>query len=177
MAGFGDKPFGLRQVKLVNAAGTVTVDLPAAMTFSFGEKMISDTLRGNDRTLAAASFADQAEWELENGGISLEAYALMTGRAVVAGGSGANETTTLTLRAGDAFPYFKVYGKALGPNGDDIHVKLTHCKLMGDGLNGQFQDGKFLITKCKGVALGDEANNYQFAEIVQNETAGNLPTT
>lgn len=176
MAGFGHQPFGLRQVKLVSADGLTSADLPAAMTMSVKETTVSGTLRGNDKTLAAVSIADAAEWELENGGISLEAYAIMTGRTVTTSGTTPNAKVTLSLKAGDVFPYFKVYGKSIGPNGDDTHVKMARCKLLGDGIDGQFSDGKFFTTKCKGSALGDPSTNL-VADIVQNETAANLPTS
>lgn len=177
MAGYGHQPFGLRQIKLLSADGVTSVDLPASMTLSFNETTINGTLRGNDRTLAAVSFSDAIEWELEQGGISLEAYALMTGRSVTTSGTSPNAKATLPFASGDAFPYFKIYGKALGPNGDDIHVKLTRCKILGDGLNGQFTDGKFFTSKCKGQALGDPNNNYKVGDVVQNETAAALPTS
>lgn len=41
MAGFGDKPFGLRDIKLTNAAGTTQVDLPSAMKMTFRERLTS----------------------------------------------------------------------------------------------------------------------------------------
>lgn len=174
MAGFGDKPFGLRQVRIV--VGGTYVDLPAAMTLKFKETTTSGTLRGNDKRIAIVSFADGAEWELEAGGISLEAYAKLTGRTVTTSGTTPSQKITLNGKAGDVFPYFKVYGKAMGPSADDTWVTIFNCKIDGDGLDGEFKDGAFFITKCKGTAI-DLGDGNGVWTVTQNETAATLPTT
>lgn len=173
MMAWGDKPFGLRDVKLTNAAGTVQVDLPGGQTFSFSERIKSGELAGDDKTLAVMAVSDAAEWSLEAGGISLEAYALMTGRTATVAGTTPNQTDTLIGAVQQAFPYFKVYGKAIDDATGDIHCKLGKCKLTS--IDGQFGDGEFFITQCSGVAIGD-GSGYVFT-FVQNETAANLPTS
>ncbi len=170
---YGDKPFGLRDVKLTNIGGTSQVDLPASMKLSFSERISSSELRGDDVTKAVVAFADAVEWELEAGGISLEAYALMTGRTVTTAGVSPNETKTMPGSAGDAFPYFKIYGKSLGEGNDDIHCKLFKCKVTE--LEGEFGDGEFFVTKCSGIAVDDGTNG--IFEFVQNETATALPSS
>ena len=70
---YGQRPFGLRDVKLVSIGGTPTqVDLPAARTLSFNERVKSGELSGDDKTIAVVAFSDAIEWEMEAGGISLE---------------------------------------------------------------------------------------------------------
>jgi len=175
MSGYGDKPFGLRGIKLVNLAGDAAVDLPAAMTLGFKPRLVSGEMRGNDIVQALVAIEDAVEWSLEAGGISLEAWALMTGRTVDESGTTPNRTNTLNIAGGTVYPYFKIYGKSVGENAtDDIHVKLYKCKLT-EPLDGNFSDGEFYVTSCSGLALPDGVNGV--ADIVQNETAADLPST
>ena len=174
MSGYGDKPFGLHDVKVTNLAGDTQVDLPVGRVLKFKERVRSGELSGDDQIAAVVSFAEAVEWELEEGGISLEAYALMTGRTVSTSGGTPTETTTLTGDAAEAFPYFKIYGKSLGDGIDDIHVKIYKAKVVG-GVEGSLQDGQFFVTKCSGVGIDDGSNGIW--DIVQNETADDLPGT
>lgn len=175
MAGYGDKPFGLREIKLADLAGTTVLALPAATTLGFKARLVSGELRGNDVVQALVAIEDAVEWSLEAGGISLEAWALMTGRTVTESGTTPGRTSTLNIAGGTVYPYFKIYGKAVGENAtDDIHVKLYKCKLT-EPLDGTFTDGEFYVTSCSGLALPDGVNGV--ADIVQNETAADLPTS
>lgn len=172
MAGYGDKPFGLHQVRLVR--GVTVAELPVAQTLKFKERTKSAELEGNDVIAAVNTIVDAVEWELEAGGISLEAYALMTGRTATAAGTSPNETTSLKGRGGDNYPYFKVYGKVLGSGTDDIHCKIFKAKL-SEGMEGTFGQGEFFVTSCKGIAVDDGTNGLW--EMVQNETAATLPSS
>lgn len=172
--GFGDKPFGLKDVKLVPAGGGTAVDLPSAQRLSFTERTISGELRGDDSLVSVVGISEAVEWELEAGGISLEAYALMTGRTISASGTTPNQSKTLTGQAGKHYPYFKVFGKSVGDaSTDDVHVLLHKCKLTE--ISGEFADGEFFVTSCQGIAIDDGTNG--IFDIVQNETADDLPTT
>lgn len=173
MSGYGDKPFGLRDVKLTNMAGTTQVDLPASQKLSVTPKIESGELHGDDVLTGVVSIVSHFEWELEAGGISLEAVALMTGTTATASGTSPSETTTVNFDAGDALPYFKIYGRSLGEGSDDIHVKLYKCKLTE--LEGEFSDGEFYVTSCKGLAISDGSNG--IVDYVQNETAADLPAS
>jgi hypothetical protein len=127
---FGHEPFGLYDVKLTNIAGDTQVDLPAARTLKFGERIKSGELTGDDSLKAVAAYTEAVEWSLEAGGISLEAYALMTGRTASDSGTTPSQTRTLAGSAGDRMPYIKIYGKSLGSGDDDIHCKIFKAKLM-----------------------------------------------
>ena len=173
MSGFGDKPFGLRDIKLTNIGGTTQVDLPSAQKMTFSERLTSGELRGDDVTKSIVAITDALEWELEAGGISLEAYAIMTGRTLVSAGTTPSRTVTMTAVAGDNYPYFKIYGKSVGDiSTDDIHVLVYKAKLTSP-LEGEFSDTNFFVTKCAGVAID---NGTKIFDIVQNETAAALPT-
>lgn len=171
MSDYGDKPFGLRDIKLTNIGGTTQVDLPAARSMSFSERVRSGELTGDDAVKAVVAFSEAVEWELEGGGISLEVYALITGRTATESGSTPNQTNTLVGSAGDSFPYFKIYGKSLGEGDDDIHCKIFKAKVTS--IEGDFAEGEFFVTSCSGVAIDDDSNG--IFEFVQNETAASLP--
>lgn len=175
MAGYGDKPFGLRDVKLTNLAGTTQVDLPVGRILSFKERVKSGELSGDDQIAAVVAMSEAVEWSLEAGGISLEAYALMTGRSVATAGSSPNETTTLTGDSQEAFPYFKIYGKSVSEDAtSDIHCLIFKAKIM-EAPEGQFQDAEFFVTKCSGIGIDDGTNGV--FDFVQNETSAALPAS
>jgi len=171
---YGDKPFGLSDLKITNLAGTTQVDLPAAQMLTFKERIVSGELRGDDILQAVVAISEAAEWELEAGGISLEAWAVMTGHTQAETGTTPNAVNTYTITAGAYYPYFKVYGKMVGDDSvSDVHVLLKKCKLTTP-IEGEFKDKEFWITKCGGVAITDGTD---IAEIIQNETADDLPTS
>lgn len=172
MAGYGDKPFGIRDIKLTPLPSGSQIDLPVAMKLAFKERLVTAELHGDDALVSVQSNTDAVEWELEAGGIPLEAYALMTGRSVAVSGTTPTEDTTLTANSGDVMPWFKIYGKAVDGDGD-IHVKISKAKLNAP-IEGEFVDGGFYVTKCSGLAVDDGTNLY---EMVQNETAAALPGT
>ncbi len=175
MADYGEKPFGIHDIKLTNMAGNNQVDLPYAQTMQISERLVSGELRGDGRTVSVVSEVDALECSLEAGGISLEAYALMTGRSATESGSTPNRTNTLTGSGSSRLPYFKVYGKSLGDGDDDVHVKLFKCKLTA-GLEGSLADGEFLMSGLGSIICIDDGDNGIW-DIVQNETAGDLPTS
>jgi hypothetical protein len=176
MADYGDKPWVLVDVKITNIGGTVQVDLPASQQLSFKERMVSAELRGDGATLAVGSMPDAVEWSLENGGISIEAYELLSGRTATESGTTPNRVYTVQGDMGptNAFPYVKIYGKSLGDSIGDVHCLLHKCKVT-DGIEGTFGDGEFFVTSCSGIGIDDGSNGAY--EIVQNETAAALPST
>jgi len=175
MAGFGDKPYGIRDIKITNLAGTTQVDLPNATSLKFSEALNSGQMRGDDSIVAIVAFTDAVEWEFEGGGLPLEALALMTGRTAALTGTTPNQLLTLTAQGGDSYPYFKIYGKSMGDTGvDDVHVKLNKCKLTG-AIQGEFKDKAFYTTNCKGIAIDPGAGNLY--DLIQHETGVTLPTT
>jgi len=164
------KPFGLRDIKLKPTTGA-QIDLPNAQTMTFKERLTSGEMRGDDATQAVVALTDALEWELEAGGISLEALALMTGRTIALTGMTPNQKNTMVANAGDVYPYFSIYGKSVSDGSDDIHVLIYKAKLTG-ALEGEFADGEFFVTKCQGIAI---TNGTKIYEIVHNETAASLP--
>lgn len=170
----GDKPFGLRDIKITNMAGSTQVDLPAGMKMAFKPRVVSGEMHGDDALKAVQTYEDALEWELESGGIDLDAWGLMTGRTATTSGSSPNEIITYTASAGDNYPYFKIYGQALGDDSDDIHILIFKAKLNA-GIEGEFADGEFFVTKCTGVAMDDGTNGIY--DVVAHETATAVPSS
>jgi hypothetical protein len=105
---FGDagvKAFGLREIKLV--VGATLVSLNAAQTMTFKERVKSGELSGNDKTLAVVASSDALEWELEEGGISMQAYGLITGRTPTLSGIGDGGGVDAERGRADGFPVFQ----------------------------------------------------------------------
>lgn len=166
-------PFGLRDVKIKPmAAGSETpgtaVDLPNARTFSFSETGDSEELRGDDGVVAIHDLGAGVDWELEAGGISLEAVAAMYGGAVVSAGVTPNQTKTYTKLDTDVRPYFQVEGQAISDSGGDFHVTVFKAKATGE-LSGELADGQFFLTGASGRGIG-RSSDRKLYEMKQNET-------
>lgn len=166
------KAFGLREVKLTDTEGNGAIALPVAMTLRFIENVKSEAFLAADVLVAQKSFTESVSWDLETGGISLEAWAFMTGRTVTEAGS-SPEQSTIFNGGRESFPYFRIYGRSVGDDGDDIHCLIFQCKVTR--FEGNFRDGEFLVTKCSGVAVLSAINGNRFYHFVQHETAVALP--
>lgn len=152
------KPFGIKEVKLTPLPSGTAVTLEAERVLTFKEQVVSANLLGRGKIVSVATVAQGADFSLEEGGIPLEAYALMTGRTVTTSGTTPNVITTLVGDSEVYFPYFKIEGRAVGEDAtDDIRVTLWHCKLTS-GMEGSIQDGQFFVTKCQGIATDDGTN-------------------
>lgn len=165
-------PYGLRDVKLrpMDSTGNLgtAVDLPASQTFSFSEAEEFETLRGDDRDVAIRGRGPKVEWELEAGGISLEAWEVLTGGTLTNAGVTPTQTKKLLKKVTDARPYFMVEGQSVNDNDGDVHVKLFKCKVT-DSVEGEWADGTFFVTSCSGEGIGNEDDDLY--EITWNETA------
>lgn len=173
-------PYGLREVEVtpIDAAGELgtAVKLPNAQTFSFEEAEEFAELRGDDRLIAVRGSGPTVNWSLEAGGVSLDAWKVLTGGAVESDGTTPAETKTLTKLASDTRPYFRVRGRAISDSGGDIECVLPRCRVTGN-LSGEFSDGEFFITECDGQAMADptaaEGSDIVY-EFIQKETAAAL---
>jgi hypothetical protein len=165
------KPFGLNQIKFVSMDGISVVPLTdKSRTLEFEEVVVTGEFPGDDGLQAIVTQPTGVKGKIEHGGISLEAYALITGHTLTITGLTPNRVATLE---GDSlrFPYFKIYGKSLGDSTDDVHIKILKAKLTS-GLKGTFKYGEFMATEIEfmGVKVGGKAWDQ-----VINETAADLP--
>jgi hypothetical protein len=166
-------PYGLRDVKVtpISQAGVLgtPVDLPNARTFSFEENEDFEELRGDDKVVATRGQGASVGWELESGGISLEAYAVINGGTVVSSGVAPNQTKVYTKLSSDSKPRFATEGQAISESGGDFHVRLPNCKAT-EGVEGELSDGAFWLTGASGTAIADPTDDVVY-EFTQNETA------
>lgn len=165
-------PFGLRDVKVrpvtgaTDTAGT-SVDLPNGRTFSFTEAEDFEELRGDDGLVAVRGLGPSVDWELEGGGVSLEAVKTMYGGLITETGTTPAMKKVYAKKGTDTRPYFQVEGQAISDSGGDFHVLLYKCRSTGE-LSGELGDGSFWLTGASGRALPNAAGSlYDF---VQNET-------
>jgi len=176
-------PYGLRDIKLTaytDASGTTlagsSIDLPYGRTMSFSEAEDFEELRGDDKTITTRGKGAAVDWELESGGISYEAVAIMYGGTVGTTGTTPNQVKTFQKKVTDVRPYFKIEGQSISDSGGDVHCILYKCRSTGE-LSGELGDGQFFLTGASGTALpatlaGKTDVIYEF---VQNETTTATP--
>lgn len=152
-------PFGLSDVKFypfLDSEGTILADegfdIPAAQTLSFADTEDYTDLRGDDVLLATHGNGATVNWSLEAGGISLQAWAILTGGQIIEAGAAPNRTITLRKCSDDQRPYFQVRGLALNDNGGDTVGVIYRGKCNGD-ISGQFGDAAFFVTSADGIGL------------------------
>lgn len=174
-------PFGLRDIRLypVNADGSLGsgVNLPAAQTFQFNDTESFQELLGDDITIAAHGAGPTVDWELDAGGISIQAYQIIAGGASAITGTTPNQKNTYTKLTTDQRPYFQVEGQAISDSGGDMHAVVYRCKATGD-IEGKMDNGNFSLTKAKGKGYGDTQGTSPTNKLyvfVQNETAVAIP--
>ena len=171
-------PFGLRQVKLtpilddgsLDTAGAVM--LPVSRTFSFSETESFEELKGDDTTAASHGGGPVVEWDLEGGGISLEAWAVLAGGQVTETGTAPAAVRTFSKKDTDARPYLQVEGRAISDSGGDFHGLVYRCKADGN-LQAEMANGAFLLTKASGKGYGRTSDGKLY-DFVHNETAAPL---
>jgi hypothetical protein len=166
-------PFGLRDVKIwaldnTGARSGTAVDLPVARTFSFKETVSSEQLVGDDVIQGSHDYNPMVEWELEAGGISLEAYAVLNGGTITTSGTTPAQIKTYSKLTTNGRPYFEVEGQAISDSGGDMHCVVYRCKADGD-FDGKFENGAFFLTKASGKGYG-RTDNAKLYDFIQNET-------
>ena len=170
-------PYGLRDVGVKaltankDAPGTL-VDLPYGRTFSWSETEEFEELRGDDTVITTRGSGPAPEWELESGGIKLDAFKLIVGGTVVGTGVTPNQKNTFTKMSTDSRPFFKLEGQAISDSGGDFHAIIYAARATGD-VEGELSDGAFWLTGASGRALPtNEATHVgKMYEFVQGETA------
>lgn len=175
-------PFGLRDVKIypfLDLQGTVLadegIDLPAAQTFSFADAEDYTDMRGDDELLASHGNGAQVNWTLEAGGISLPAWAALSGGQIIETGVAPNRKITLRKCTNDVRPYFQVRGLSISDNSGDQETVIYKAKCNGD-ISGQFGEGQFFVTSADGIGMGMPGTKLLW-DFVQHEGKTFLSTT
>jgi hypothetical protein len=163
-------PYGLRDVGLYKFTGETPgtkVDLPAARTLSFSEAEEFEELRGDDKLIAVRGKGPTISWDLESGGISLQAYAVLSGGTFTTTGTTPTQIDKVAKLGAGVRPYFKAEGQAISDIGGDFHAVLYKLRCNGD-LEGEMADGTFWLTKASGIGLPNTSD--ALYDLVQNES-------
>jgi hypothetical protein len=181
-------PYGLRDVKLIqyptlaaDTFGTVLTDLPVARTFSFNDTEDYEDLRGDDKLQTSHGQGASVEWELESGGVSFAAYAILAGGVVISSGISPNQVNRFRKKSLDQRPFFITIGQAINDNGGDFKSVVWRCRSTGN-LEGELGDGEFFIPSASGTGFpclvsglvnATEINDSVY-DFVQSETMVNI---
>jgi hypothetical protein len=181
-------PYGLRDVQLIQyptldalTFGSVLTDLPIARTFSFNDTEEYEDLRGDDKLQTSHGQGASVEWELESGGISFAAYAVLAGGVVISTGITPNQINRFRKKSLDTRPFFVTIGRAVNDNGGDFQSVIWRCRSTGN-VEGELGDGEFLIPSVSGKGFpclvsglvnATEINDSVY-DFVQRETAGTI---
>lgn len=179
-------PYGLRDIKMTPYAdaggttlGSVVVDLPNARTLSFSETEEFEELRGDDRLVTTRGRGAIVEWELEAGGLSLDAWKALSGGTITETGTSGARKRVYRKAGRQSRPWNYIEGQIISDSGGDIHGILYRCRATEE-LEGEFGDGEFFLTACSGQALPlleDGVDEDVLYDIVHNETAVAIPMT
>ena len=177
-------PYGVRDCKLTpynDAQGTVldneSIDLPNMQTLTFSEKEEFQELRGDDKLITTRGKGAQVDWSIEAGGMSVKAWAVLTGADVIETGLTPNRKIILRKKATTTRPFFRIDGRIVSDSGGDVHVRIYRCRC-NDSIQGDFKDGEFFVTSAAGVGLPllDDTNDLLY-DIIRHETPTVLTLT
>lgn len=163
------KPFGLKQISLASLDGSEVITLPAALELGFEELVVSGEFYGNDDLQGLVTQPLGIKGAFNQGGFPLEALALMTGHDYASTGTTPNEVQTITADSA-SYPYFQIFGKSLGDEGDDVHIQIFKAKLTAPP-KGTFKRGEFFMMESE--FTGVKVNGAAY-EVVANETTAEL---
>jgi hypothetical protein len=181
-------PYGLRDVKLVQypdltalTFGSVLTDLPISRTFSFNDTEEYNDLRGDDALQTSHGQGAQVEWELESGGISFAAHAILAGGVVIETGITPNQVKRFRKKTTDQRPFFLGIGQAINDSGGDFKSYIWRCRATGN-IEGELGDGEFFIPSVSGLGypclvtglVAATEINQSVYDFVQSETTANI---
>ncbi len=153
-------PFGLRDIKIIpytdltaTELDDTMVDLPFARSLEFTEAEEFEDLRGDDQLVTSHGSGPSVEFELESGGVSLEAWSALSGGEVTVTGVTPNVIQTFRKKVTDQKPFFCMIGQSVSDSGGDLHCIIYRARVT-DSLEGTFEDQSFFMTACEGKGFG-----------------------
>lgn len=180
----------MRQIQLTpftdataTAYAAASTNLPYSQTLTFADTEEFSQMRGDDQLVTVHGQGTVVDWELEAGGISMEAWKVMAGGTLVVTGVSPNLKKTYRKYATDPTdstkytrPFFKAEGRAISDSGGDFHIAIYRARATDD-LKGELKDGEFWTTGAKGQGLGSlvPADLNAAYDFVQNETPVVIP--
>lgn len=165
----GGPQFGLNDCKIATwtAAGSYGTlqDVMSVQAINPTLNQVEATLTGDDTETAHAAFAIGGQAVFRFGGVSLDALAIITGKAV----GTISSVEQVQIKGGDRMPYFGIIGKALAAEGaGDTWYYLPKCKIMGDFNLGQMEYGTFAIPEVTVKCIDDAS--YGIINIITHPT-------
>jgi len=170
--GFVPIPFGARNLKVFPLNGEVPgagISLPYLRTLSFSETESYVDLRGDDALKFIHGVGPTVAWDIEAGGVCLEAVKALFGGSITETGTSPNGQKIFSKGIYDIRPYVIIEGQAISDTGGDFHVKMYRARATSE-LTGKMADSAFWITAFKGTGLG-RASDGKLYDFIQNETA------
>lgn len=166
------KTYGLADLKIApltaEEPGTL-VDVPGIRSLEVTLTTDSDELRGDGKVISVTDKGQGAEWSAEEGGFSMAAFEIITGKTATDSGTTPAQVSRIDIFSDDRRPYFFLMGQALDDAIGDVQVILWKAKATGNiGLS--FADENYLTPGFEGVAVGLTADDL-LASILQHETA------
>jgi hypothetical protein len=168
-------PYGLRDLKVATLDATgvkgSVIDLPNIQTLEFSEATSTQTLRGDDTTVASRTTVDNVEWTLDAGGINLAAMVIIAGGTVTISGTTPNVVHKWRRLGTDSYPDFFIEGQAMSESGGDHHTVIHRAK--ANTISGTHTDGEFWVSHAEGTGIATltAANVGAVWDMVENETA------
>lgn len=164
---YGEVPFGMREIVIRDENNANQVDFPVSILMAISERIEAVEYMAEGKLVAMESHVVACDWELEAGGISLAAWARLTGRTADEVGTTPNRTRSTSILR-DVFPYVQILGRSVGDASDDIYIRLFRAKVTR--IEGTLRQREFYISSCAGVAVPRAVDGYIYT-IVQRETA------
>ena len=170
--GFVPIPFGARNVKIYPLAGEAVgtgVNLPYLRTLSFSETESYVDLRGDDALKFVHGVGPTVSWDIEAGGVCLEAVKALFGGTITETTANSIGTKVYAKKIDDIRPYVTLEGQAISDTGGDFHVKIYRARATGE-FTGKMADSAFWMSATKGMGLG-RLTDGKLYDFIQNDTA------
>ncbi len=177
---FGDKPFSLKEIKIavLNADGTygTAVAVPQARKLTVTPNMVTSKLIGERaKTAAVATVLQDCTLEMDAGGYTWDALAVMIGQAVTESGTTPNKTKRQNWAAGDNLPYIGVIGVLDDDDGGDFHLGFPKVKLTGlPAIEANGEEEAFVKEVIEMVAIADDNGFVMYPLAHETAVTGNF---
>lgn len=143
------KPLGMRGLTVSDCCNTADM---CGINLSVNEQIYTDQTMCNDQVVGTFSQMESVQFSIQEGAISIEAWQIMTGRAIVKTIENNKRVISYSANVGDVYPTFNLVGVAKsGDDGSEVHIRLLEARLTS-GLSGEFDQDSFLTLGASGIA-------------------------
>lgn len=179
---FGDKPFSIKEITVaaLNSDGTygTAVSVPQARKLTVTPNIVTSKLIGTrSKTAAVASVLQDATVEIDGGGYTWDALAVMIGTAVTETGVTPNQTKQQNWAAATNMPYFGLIGVLDDDDGGDMHIGFPKVKLTSlPAIEAAGDEEAFITNVMEGVAIADDDGYVMYPVAHETAEAANFTT-